>query len=188
MLCSVTQQAVLLTLIQDLKDEGNQLFKEAQFPKASHHYRFALFVAQVLEERFYHEVEDDFMATLYSNGALSYLKTVSCFRACWLYHWNWLWDIFTLVLFFCRYGHFVLSIIFVELEAELRRVVTILIWLNPEKAVKNQIVVWKLMSSTECTLVTNLHELFILSTKISVTVIIMCSKGHLKRNYQFFCI
>ena len=70
---------MLLNLIQDLKDEGNQLFKEGQFAKACSHYKHALFVARVLEERFYHEVEQDYMATLYSNGSLSYLKTVSCF-------------------------------------------------------------------------------------------------------------
>ena len=70
---------MLLNLIQDLKDEGNQLFKEGQFAKACSHYKCALFVARVLEERFYHEVEHDYLATLYSNGSLGYLKTVSRF-------------------------------------------------------------------------------------------------------------
>ena len=72
-------QAVLLVLIQDLKDEGNQLFKEGQFAKACSHYTHGIFVARVLEDRFYHEVGTEFMGTLYSNGSLSHLKLVSCF-------------------------------------------------------------------------------------------------------------
>ena len=79
-LCYGVLQAVLLVLIQDLKDEGNQLFKDDQFPKACAHYKHAIFVARILEERYYHEVEHSYMATLYSNGSLGYLKTVSCFK------------------------------------------------------------------------------------------------------------
>ncbi|XP_076439727.1 3'-5' exoribonuclease HELZ2-like isoform X2 [Babylonia areolata] len=69
-----TDRGTLLQLIQDLKDEGNQLFKENHFDKAAIHYKNALFVAHTLEDRFYHEVEVEFMTTLYSNGSLSYLK------------------------------------------------------------------------------------------------------------------
>ncbi|KAK7475840.1 hypothetical protein BaRGS_00032890, partial [Batillaria attramentaria] len=70
-----TNKAVLLVLVQDLKDEGNCLFKEGKYPQASSHYKHALFVANILEERYYHDVANDFLTTLYSNGALSYLKT-----------------------------------------------------------------------------------------------------------------
>lgn len=70
-------QAVLLVLVQDLKDEGNSLFKDGKFAQASDHYRNALFVADILEERYYHEIANDFLTTLYANGALCYLKLVS---------------------------------------------------------------------------------------------------------------
>ncbi|KAL8623914.1 hypothetical protein ACOMHN_054255 [Nucella lapillus] len=70
-----TNKAVLMVLIQDLKDEGNSLYKDGHFRQGNTHYAHALFVSRVLEERFYHEVEADFLATLYSNGSLCYLKT-----------------------------------------------------------------------------------------------------------------
>lgn len=70
-------QAVLLQLVQDLKDEGNHLFKSGRFQEAATHYKQALFVVRVLDERFYHEVDGDFLTTLHANGALSFLKIVS---------------------------------------------------------------------------------------------------------------
>lgn len=65
----------LLMLMQDLKDEGNTLFKESKFQEAWEHYRFALFIARQLERTFYHSVEKEFLATLFCNAALCCLKT-----------------------------------------------------------------------------------------------------------------
>ncbi|KAL3877847.1 hypothetical protein ACJMK2_035491 [Sinanodonta woodiana] len=65
---------VLLLLMQDLKEEGNALFKEEDFGVAWMHYRNALFVARVLEMRFYHDVDKEFISTLFSNRAQCCLK------------------------------------------------------------------------------------------------------------------
>lgn len=65
---------VLLLLMQDLKEEGNALFKEEDFGVAWMHYRNALFVARILEMRFYHDVDKEFISTLFSNRAQCCLK------------------------------------------------------------------------------------------------------------------
>ncbi|XP_061191305.1 helicase with zinc finger domain 2-like [Saccostrea echinata] len=64
----------LLHLMQDLKDEGNDLFKEGDFDNSWMHYRNALFIARILEVRFYHTVDKEFMSTLFSNRAFCCLK------------------------------------------------------------------------------------------------------------------
>ncbi|XP_046550029.1 LOW QUALITY PROTEIN: helicase with zinc finger domain 2-like [Haliotis rubra] len=69
-----TTKPALLQLMQDLKDEGNTLFKETMYDLAWMHYRNALFVARMLEMRFYYEVKKDFISTLFSNRALCCLK------------------------------------------------------------------------------------------------------------------
>lgn len=63
--------------MQDLKDEGNLLFKEEKFLDAWKHYCFALFAARQLERTFYCHVEKEFLATLFCNASLCSLKTVS---------------------------------------------------------------------------------------------------------------
>ena len=70
------RQQALLYLMQDLKDEGNTLFKELKYDVAWMHYRNALFIARILETRFYHEVEKEFISTLFSNRAFCCLKKV----------------------------------------------------------------------------------------------------------------
>ncbi|KAK7002884.1 helicase with zinc finger domain 2-like isoform X1 [Biomphalaria glabrata] len=64
----------LLILMQDLKDEGNTLFKESKFKEAWEYYHHALFVADILEESFYHCVEKEFLATLFCNASLCCIK------------------------------------------------------------------------------------------------------------------
>ncbi|KAK3091336.1 hypothetical protein FSP39_019040 [Pinctada imbricata] len=71
---SAAENQALLYLMQDLKDEGNLLFKELQFDVAWMHYRNALFIARILETRFYHEVDKEFISTLFSNRAFCCLK------------------------------------------------------------------------------------------------------------------
>lgn len=62
--------------MQDLKDEGNDLFKEGDFDNSWMHYRNALFIARILELRFYHIVDKEFKSTLFSNRAFCCLKKV----------------------------------------------------------------------------------------------------------------
>jgi len=62
--------------MQDLKDEGNIIFKEGHFDVAWMHYRNALFIARILETRFYHDVDKEFISTLFSNRAFCCLKKV----------------------------------------------------------------------------------------------------------------
>ncbi|KAJ8317940.1 hypothetical protein KUTeg_003031 [Tegillarca granosa] len=69
--------ANFLYLMQDLKDEGNSLFKTGHYDVAWMHYRNALFIARILEMRFYHEVDKEFISTLFSNRAFCCLKKVS---------------------------------------------------------------------------------------------------------------
>jgi hypothetical protein len=69
-------QNALLHLMQDLKDEGNDLFKEGDFDNSWMHYRNALFIARILEVRFYHVVDKEFISTLFSNRAFCCLKKV----------------------------------------------------------------------------------------------------------------
>ncbi|XP_041364401.1 helicase with zinc finger domain 2-like [Gigantopelta aegis] len=64
----------LLILMQDLKDEGNQLFRESQYSQALTHYCHAVFLTSMLENRFYHDVDPEFLSTLYSNRAICCLK------------------------------------------------------------------------------------------------------------------
>lgn len=66
--------------MQDLKDEGNTLFKESKYVDAWEYYHHALFLANQLEKTFYHSVEKDFLATLYCNASLCCIKTVSTFN------------------------------------------------------------------------------------------------------------
>ncbi|KAJ8319502.1 hypothetical protein KUTeg_004593 [Tegillarca granosa] len=70
-------QQTFLYLMQDLKDEGNSLFKTGHYDVAWMHYRNALFIARILEMRFYHEVDKEFISTLFSNRAFCCLKKVS---------------------------------------------------------------------------------------------------------------
>ena len=65
--------------MQDLKDEGNILFKECHYDIAWMHYRNALFIARILSTRFYHEVDKEFLSTLFSNRAFCCLKKVSIY-------------------------------------------------------------------------------------------------------------
>ncbi|KAL8593292.1 hypothetical protein ACOMHN_009945 [Nucella lapillus] len=70
-----TDRGTLLQLIQDMRDEGNDLFKEGdKYEKAVTHYKNAIFVAHDLEDRFYHNVNLEFMATLYSNCSIALLR------------------------------------------------------------------------------------------------------------------
>lgn len=62
--------------MQDLKDEGNDLFKEGDFDNSWMHYRNALFIARILELKFYHIVDKEFKSTLFSNRAFCCLKKV----------------------------------------------------------------------------------------------------------------
>lgn len=62
--------------MQDLKDEGNDLFKEGDFDNSWMHYRNALFIARILELRFYHIIDEEFKSTLFSNRAFCCLKKV----------------------------------------------------------------------------------------------------------------
>lgn len=64
----------LLMLMQDLKDEGNTVFKESHYDVAWMHYRNALFIGRILETRFYHDVDKEFVSTLFSNRAFCCLK------------------------------------------------------------------------------------------------------------------
>ena len=72
-------QAALIRLMHDLKDEGNALFKEGQYDIAWMHYRNAIFVARILDTRFYHTVDKEFLSSLFSNRAFCCLKKV-CVR------------------------------------------------------------------------------------------------------------
>ena len=78
-------QATLIRLMHDLKDEGNALFKEGQFDIAWMHYRNAIFVARILETRFYHSVDKEFLSSLFSNRAFCCLKKVSLYGSPSLY-------------------------------------------------------------------------------------------------------
>ncbi|CAG5132928.1 unnamed protein product, partial [Candidula unifasciata] len=71
----ITSKQQLLLLMQDLKDEGNDLFKEEDYLNAWKHYCFALFAARQLERIFYCHVEKDFLATLFCNASLCSLRT-----------------------------------------------------------------------------------------------------------------
>ena len=63
--------------MHDLKDEGNALFKEGHYDIAWMHYRNAIFVARILDTRFYHSVDKEFLSSLFSNRAFCCLKKVS---------------------------------------------------------------------------------------------------------------
>jgi hypothetical protein len=74
--CWVFQDAHL-QLVHDLKEEGNALFKEGHYDIAWMHYRNAIFVVRILENRFYHKVEVEFTSSLFSNRAFCCLKKVN---------------------------------------------------------------------------------------------------------------
>ena len=59
-----------MKLMYDLKEEGNALFKETLYDIAWMHYRNAIFVVRILENRFYHTVEKEFTSSL-TNGVVS---------------------------------------------------------------------------------------------------------------------
>ncbi|GFN78225.1 helicase with Zinc finger domain 2-like isoform x3, partial [Plakobranchus ocellatus] len=63
-------KASLLMLMRDLKDEGNTLFREAEFKEAGLFYSYALIVGRQLEQTFYHAVEREFLTILYCNASL----------------------------------------------------------------------------------------------------------------------
>jgi len=65
-----------MKLMYDLKEEGNALFKETLYDIAWMHYRNAIFVVRILENRFYHTVEKEFTSSLFSNRAFCCLKKV----------------------------------------------------------------------------------------------------------------
>lgn len=65
-----------MRLVHDLKEEGNALFKENHYDIAWMHYRNAIFIVGILENRFYHIVEKDFTSSLFSNRAFCCLKKV----------------------------------------------------------------------------------------------------------------
>ena len=70
-------QAAFTQLMHDLKDEGNELFRECLYDIAWMHYRNAIFVARILDTRFYHEVDKEFLSSLFSNRAFCCLKKVN---------------------------------------------------------------------------------------------------------------
>ncbi|XP_012934940.1 helicase with zinc finger domain 2 isoform X2 [Aplysia californica] len=71
----ITNKQTVLRLLQDLKDEGNALFREDAFEDSWQTYWHALIVARQLERTFYHIVDKHFMGVLFCNASLCSLKT-----------------------------------------------------------------------------------------------------------------
>ena len=71
-------QDELTSLLDYIKAEGNDLFKEAQrFDQAAEHYTAALLLGETLKEKFSFIIEPRLISSLYTNRAACCNKLVS---------------------------------------------------------------------------------------------------------------
>ena len=63
-------------IMKDLKEEGNQLFKEKDYFVSGEHYTCALILAHMLQTDYLMELDYKFVSSLFSNRAFCCLKLV----------------------------------------------------------------------------------------------------------------
>lgn len=76
-MCCFVKQDQLSSLMKDMKEEGNALFKDKNFYQAGEHYTCGLIIAKHLESTHFVNIDKEMLSTLFSNRAACCLKMVS---------------------------------------------------------------------------------------------------------------